>query len=258
MPFRIAYCMHRGKPLQQQDALLVQGEVRQSKNLLPVETQVDDEVLIALADGVAASPNAQLASRFVLSELPRVMSERAHWCQDGLVNGRHVRELHARLCGELARRPQMYGSSSTIVMAQIKDSRVVVLNTGDSRAYLRKCDGSIRQLSQDHTELQRLRDAGTADATTEYASLYGALSDCLIADSEESDFAIHLATLTLAPGELLVLCTDGVHDVLGDAPWQTMMTQHADPLTLVDAARAALLAVDAYDNFSLIAVMDQA
>ena len=250
--------MHRGKPVQQQDALLVQGEVRQSKNLLPVEKEFDDEVLIALADGVAASPNAHLASRFILGELPRVLNEHAQWCQDGLMNGRHLREVHARLCEELARRPQMYGSSSTIVAAQFKGSRAVVLNTGDSRAYLRKCDGSIRQLSQDHTELQRLRDAGTADATIEYASLYGALSDCLIADSEESDFAIHLVTLTLAPGELLVLCTDGVHDVLGDAPWQTMMTQHADPITLAEAARSALLAVDAYDNFSVIAVMAQA
>ena len=236
----------------------MQGEVRQSKNLRPQEKWTDDEILIALADGVAASPNAQLASHFVLSELPRVLQQRPEWCHDGLINGRHLRETHARLCEELASRPQMYGSSTTIVAAHINGRRAVVVNTGDSRAYLRRRDGSVRQLSKDHTELQRLRDAGEADATTEYASLFSALSDCLIADSEEGGFEIHMESLILAPDDVLVLCTDGVHDVLGDAPWQALIAEQSDPLTLVHAARSALLANGAYDNFSVIAVMVQA
>lgn len=236
----------------------MQGEVRQSRNLHPQEKWIDGEILIALADGVAASPNAQLASHFVLSELPRVLQQRPEWCHEGLINGRHLRETHARLCEELARRPQMYGSSTTIVAAHIIGTRAVVVNTGDSRAYLRRRDGSVRQLSKDHTELQRLRDAGEADDTTEYASLFSALSDCLIADSEEGGFEIHLASLILAPDDVLVLCTDGVHDVLGDVQWQTLVAQHSDPLTLVHATRNALLADGAYDNFSAIAVMAEA
>lgn len=101
MRCRIGYCMHSRTPLRQHDALSVQTDVQKSRNLHPKEVQVDADVLSALADGVAASPNAQLAGRFVLSELPRVLQQHALGCQDGLMNGRHVRETHARLCANL-------------------------------------------------------------------------------------------------------------------------------------------------------------
>ena len=42
--------------------------------------------------------------------------------------------------------------------------------------------GDTTQLSRDHTELQHLIDTGQAQAGIEYASVYHALSDCLIAD----------------------------------------------------------------------------
>jgi len=257
LTFRIAYCMHRGASPRQQDALLIGTGVHQSGNLLPAEIVHHGDVLIALADGVAASPHAQLASRFVLNALPQVLQQRPEWQQDGFVTGRHVREVHARLCADIAQRPQLHGSSTTLVVAQVKDTRAAVLNSGDSRAYVRRADGDVRQVSRDHTELQQLRDSGEADDSTEYASLYGALSDCLVADSLESSFAIHLATPLLAAGDMLVLCTDGVHDVLGDRRWKQLIGENADPLLLVSVARAAVLEAGAFDNFSVIALLNQ-
>lgn len=254
MRFRIAYCMHRGAPPRQQDALLVGTEVKQFRNLHPKECECDDEVLIALADGVATSPHAQFTSRFILDELLRVLERHPQWCRDDLATGRHVREVHAGLCAQVSQHPFLHGSSSTLVAAHLKGSRVAVINTGDSRAYLRKADGSIQQLSHDHTEWQRLRDAGEADDATGYASVYGALSDCLIADSLESEFAIHRATAMLAPADLIVLCTDGVHDVLGDNRWLALLVESADPTTLVKATRIAVLQSGAPDNFSVIAL----
>lgn len=234
--------------------MLVGTEVRQSRNLHPKELDCGDEVLIALADGVAISPTPQFASRFILEELARVLPEHPQWCQDDLITGRHVREVHARLCAEVSRRPHLHGSSTTLVAAHVRDNRAAILNSGDSRAYLRKADGSIQQLSHDHTEWQRLRDAGEADDATEYASVYGALSDCLIADSLESEFAIYRTTVMLAVADLIVLCTDGVHDVLGDNRWLALLAENADPTALVVATCAAVLQAGAPDNFSGIAL----
>lgn len=233
--------------------MLVGAEVKQFRNLHPKELDCGDEVLIALADGVATSPNAQFASRFILEELARVLEQHPQWCQDELITGRHVREVHARLCAEVSSRPHLHGSSSTLVAAHVRGNRAAILNVGDSRAYLRKSDGSVRQLSHDHTELQRLRDAGEANDETEYASVYGALSDCLIADSLESGFAIHRTTANLAPADLLVLCTDGVHEVLGDERWQALLAGNPEPTTLVEVTRAVVLKSGAPDNFSVIA-----
>lgn len=250
--WHVAFAMHRGAPAWQQDAVLVGGEVWQQDRLAPRKALIEADVLAALADGVATSPSAQFASRFVLKTLPRVMADHPDWVQEGHVAARHVRETQARLAAELARHPGLRGSSCTLVAAHFVSGQVVVFNSGDSRAYLRRRDGSVQQLSRDHTELQRMIDAGEADATTEYASIYDALSDCLIADPHEGGFSIHRAAATLHDGDAVILCTDGVHDVLGEAPWRKLMEALADPLPLVQATHDAVLKAGAPDNFSLI------
>lgn len=128
------------------------------------------------------------------------------------------------------------------------------MNVGDSRAYRRSAEGEVTQISRDHTELNRLRESGLADAGVDYASIYDALSDCLIADPEESRFSIHAEVLQLHFGDLLILCSDGVHDVLGDSAWRSLMAAHSMPETLVRTTREHVLAAKAPDNFTVIAV----
>lgn len=251
--WRVAFTMHRGAPARQQDALMVGAEVWQESQLAPREVVIENEMLAALADGVATSPEAGFASRFVLKALSRTMAQHPEWLQDGHIAARHVRETQARLTAELARRPRLWGSACTLVAAHFRADGVVVLNSGDSRAYLRRHDATMQQLSRDHTELQRLREAGEASDATEYASIYDALSDCLVADADQGDFAIHRASATLRDGDAVILCTDGVHDVLGDANWRTLMEAHPDPLAVAHAARETVLKARAPDNFSLVA-----
>ena len=114
--------------------------------------------------------------------------------------------------------------------------------------------GEVAQISRDHTELNRLRESGIAETGVEYGSIYDALSDCLIADPEETGFAIHCEPLELQDGDLLILCSDGVHDVLGDVAWCALIAEHATPQTLVQQTRQHVLAAGAPDNFSIIAV----
>lgn len=254
MPIQIAYCMHRGSTPGQQDALLVNHTVHQSPDLPPCVLRVGDDVLVAIADGVAASPQAHLASKLVLKTLATALVSRPQDCADELLSARHIRWVQQRLSAVLAGKRATYGASSTVVAVHLKNGHVVMLNVGDSRAYLRTQAGSVRQLSRDHTELQRMRDSGEADATTSYASFYNALSDCLVADPDECDFAIHRDQLTLLPGMLFVLCSDGVHEALGEPNWQALIAQNPDPIALVKATRSAVLKAGAADNFSLIAL----
>ncbi len=64
--------------------------------------------------------------------------------------------------------------------------------------------------------MQGMIDRGEASPDAEYASVYGMLEHVLCADSEESDFAIHQGLATLEPGDTLVLCSDGIHDEIGE------------------------------------------
>jgi protein phosphatase len=152
----------------------------------------------------------------------------------------------------LADNPKTYGAATTIALAHIRSHRAVVLNVGDSRVYHADWEGRWQRLSKDHTVLQGMIDRSEVSPDKEYASLYDAIEHVLIADYEESDFAIHRVMATLAPGDTLVLCTDGVHDVLGEQAMWGMFDPALDVAGQVRVWRDAVWRAGAWDNFSLI------
>ncbi|HHW77559.1 MAG TPA: serine/threonine-protein phosphatase [Xanthomonadaceae bacterium] len=259
--FEIAYAMHRGKVCrQQQDCILIDGAIHQVP-VLPITaaTLAADEVLLAVADGVASSGGdrriaPQRASRIVLEELVRAVRERPEWLQEGFVANRHVRQVQTQLSDKLADNPETRGAASTLAVAHVRGHRAAILNVGDSRVYRANREGRWRRLSTDHTVLQGMIDRGEASPDTEYASLYGALAHVLCADHEEGDFAIHRVLVTLEPGDTLVLCSDGVHDEIGEERLWELFDPALDVAAQAKIWRDAVWQKGAKDNLSLIEV----
>lgn len=252
---RVAATMHHGRNPQQQDAMWLAGEACQHADMPPHETTFTaDNRLFAIADGIATSPGASRSSKTALKALANALNAHPDWSFDGMLGVRHVRAAQAALCDALASRALAWGSSTTLVAAHLIGDRLAVVNSGDSRAYLIKSDGRTRQLSRDHTELQHLIDSGQAQPGTEYASVYQSLSDCLIADPEAGDFAVHREAIQLQAADRLILCSDGVHDVLDEPEWLATLLATPDPLAMVTITRKAVLEHGAPDNFSMIAM----
>lgn len=254
MSFEIAFCTHRGSTPGQQDSVLIDTQVYQADDLESQPFIEGSELLLAVADGLAVNERSGFVSRALLSALPSALKMNPEWLREGLLSNRHLREAHLVLCQRAERIPHLRGGASKIVAAHIREDRVAILNCGDSRAYIRFADGNIRQLSRDHTELQQLRESGVADKGVQYASLYDRLTDCIETDPDESDFAIHRVETRLGAGDLLVLCSDGVHDMLSEYVWHDILRAASDTARLVSATRRALLQAGASDNFSAIAV----
>ncbi|MFO1517569.1 MAG: PP2C family serine/threonine-protein phosphatase [Lysobacterales bacterium] len=249
-----AFCTHKGNCAQQQDAIWIGDAVHQRDNLLPRVVPVGPETLFAIADGVASGPAAAKASKLAVQALAASLKAQPEGSFDGLVAARHVRAVQQRLCEALAAGRLAYGASTTIVAVHVRGDRTAVVNSGDSRAYLLRHGGDIERLSRDHSERQRMIDEGCASADIEYASVYSALSDCLVADPEAGDFAVHRTTATLRAGDCLILCSDGVHDVLKEAEWLDGLVQLREPLRQVTEIRQKVLKKGAPDNFSVIAI----
>ncbi len=261
MMLTLAYTMHRGQRCrQQQDGILIDNAIYQDR-VLPVTalSLAANEVLLAVADGVASSGGnrriaPQRASRIVLEELLKAVREHPEWLQDGFVANRHVRRVQERLANWLAGHPETYGAASTLAVAHVRGQHPAILNVGDSRVYQVNREGQWRRLYKDHTVLQGMIDRGEASPDAEYASIYGMLEHVLCADPEESDFAIHRVLVTLEPGDSLVLCSDGIHDEIGEA----MMWELFDPMLGVAAQvkiwRDAVWQHGARDNLSLVVV----
>lgn len=254
---RIAATMHRGRNRHQQDAMWLAGEACQHVDMPPREITLTETALLTIADGVAPSPMPARASRLAVKALAEKLDAHSDWSFDGLLGVRHVRAAQVTLCDALASRALAWGASTTLVAAHLRGNRLAIVNSGDSRAYLIRSNGGATQLSRDHTELQHLIDSGQADAGIQYASVYHALSDCLAADPEAGDFAVHRETTDLQPGDRLILCSDGVHDVLDETQWLAAMAAMPNPLAMIEATRSAVLEHGAPDNFSVIALAYQ-
>ena len=255
--FEIAYTMHRGKQNRcQEDSILVNGAIHQEL-VLPVArlSLTADEVLLAVADGVHSSPQPHRASRTVLEELILAIQHHPDWLQDGFVANRHLRQIQKRLSDRLADHPHTFSAASTIAVAHLRGERVAVLNVGDSRVYQTDREGHWRRLSKDHSVLQGLIDAGQASSDQEYASIYGMLAHVLCADHEASDFDIHRTITTLAAGDRLVLCSDGVHDEIGEETMWSLFDPQLDVAAQTKVWRDAVWRQGAKDNLSLVVVM---
>ncbi|MFZ5499671.1 MAG: PP2C family protein-serine/threonine phosphatase [Pseudomonadota bacterium] len=249
MKIKMAFTQHAGNNPDQQDALW-DGKTIFQKRDLPVSSRLvetNKRMVVALSDGVACSSMPQRASRVALETLAIEMAAGA------MFNVSTIRRVHGRLCDVLAK-GKTFGSSTTLVAMECVNDRWSVLSVGDSRAYRIPATGEWQQLTRDHTILNAMIDNGVADAATEYASFYGMLDMCLVADDEETEFQVHRATAQLNPGDAILLCTDGVHDTLGDDKLKKLITYPIDPIVQIEAWRKAILKAGAPDNFSMLLV----
>ena len=246
--FEIVTTSHRGKrPSTQQDALFDGVCCVQSADLVPNSHLIHAPFTVAVADGVSVSVQPHRASLTAVTLLQKL-------CAQSELNPKLIRALHVQLCEQLAK-GQTYGSSTTLVAAQIVDNLCTIINVGDSRAYLLNSINSNRQwtqLSRDHTIINGLIERGEASPDMEYAGIYNGLEHCLVADFEEFEFAVHHTKQRINAGDTLLLCSDGVHDELGDEYLFSLLDAR---LTLIEQAqvwRDAVLRTGASDNFSMI------
>ena len=105
------------------------------------------------------------------------------------------------------------GMGTTLVAVLIRGRKVTVVNVGDSRAYLAHEDG-IRQITRDHSLVQMMVDRG--DLTPELAKSYPGKNYITQAVGTESVVMCDLYHLDVARGDYLLLCSDGLSNVLDD------------------------------------------
>lgn len=99
------------------------------------------------------------------------------------------------------------GMGSTIVAAYWDLPALCIANVGDSRAYLSR-DGSLRQLSHDHTLLSDLR--ARLRMSEAEAAAFPHKHVLTQAVGTAAKVAIHLQEETLRPGDVVLLCSDGL------------------------------------------------
>lgn len=135
-------------------------------------------------------------------------------------------------------RREYRGMGTTLVSVLAVKDNVALAHVGDSRIY-RIRDGQIVQLSRDHSVVQQQVDRGILSPEEAHDSQYRHLITRALGlkDSVEVD----LAEEPVLPEDFLLLCSDGLSDLLEDEEILAIVREHADDLekacqALVDQA----------------------
>lgn len=109
--------------------------------------------------------------------------------------------------------PDCRGMGTTMVATLVLGEQAHILNIGDSRAY-HICEAGIVKLTRDHSVVEDLVLRG--DITPEQARTHPQKNLITRALGAEEQIRADLFHRTLAPGEFLLLCSDGLSNVVAD------------------------------------------
>lgn len=211
--------------------------------------------LAILADGMGGHLAGEVASRMAVEIVTRHFAETlgtASWTGDDAA-GAITDAIHAANLAiyEAARaRPECAGMGSTIVVALFAADRMWVGHVGDSRLYRLRA-GALTQLTQDHSVIQELVNRGLF--TLEEARQTVAKNLVTRALGVEAGIAPDISAQATQPGDVYLLCSDGLNEVLTDAEIAAALAEPATELA-VTARRLVDLANErgGPDNISVI------
>jgi protein phosphatase len=215
--------------------------------------------LMIVADGMGGHAAGETASRLAIGAIASLAWEFPDWIFR--VDKEHTPEIRRRarrvveqissILFELGQQDQrLRGMGSTLTAARSYGRDLLIVHVGDSRAYLLR-SGRLHRLTKDHTYAQLLVDTGQIAASDAGASrVRHILTNAVGGPSGEVSVDIDL--LRLEDGDRLLLCSDGLTDLVPDDTIATVL--NATPASN-DACQALLqLALDGggKDNITVV------
>ena len=141
------------------------------------------------------------------------------------------------------------GMGTTLTALAIEDGSAHLAHVGDSRCYLIR-DGAMSQLSSDHTLVARMVSEGKI--TAEQAEVHPQRSILTRALGAEPEVEVDTLELTLAPGDRLLICSDGLSSVVPEERIRGLVADSKD----LDEACTRLIeeanAIGGPDNITVI------
>ena len=206
--------------------------------------------LFAIADGMGGAQAGELASRLAKTAIEESVGEAVG--EDGVVGA--IQSANARVFERALQDPSAAGMGTTATVALV-DEREAMLrlgHVGDSRAY-RYRGGELEQLTVDHSLVGELIRAGRL--TEDEAAVHPHRSVITRALGTEPDVDVDTTTTALAPGDLLLLCSDGLSAMVRDGDIARILeVERLDPQRAAQALVVAANAAGGIDNVTVVLV----
>ncbi|MTV81099.1 Stp1/IreP family PP2C-type Ser/Thr phosphatase [Secundilactobacillus folii] len=209
--------------------------------------------LAMIADGIGGNQGGDVASEMAVEHLghsfettqAQNIDESKDWLQKQIsFENQDIRERSQQFA-------DLKGMGTTVVLAILSNETVLVGNIGDSRAYLLR-DQVFSQVTEDHSLVNELVKRG--ELSKQAARVHPRKNVITRSLGIEKSVQIDLHYLELTTGDTLLLCSDGLSDMVKDERIQAVLEGPGKPQAKCD--QLITLANDAggLDNISVIIV----
>lgn len=207
--------------------------------------------LWAVADGMGGHEAGEVASQLVVDNLASTTTVNDLNHRAAIVSGTLERtNSQLRKMSQEQYQGKIIGTTAVIILLDNSEYRVVW--AGDSRAYLFR-DHTLTQISRDHSQVEEMISAGLLRREeAENHPMSNVITRAVGADD-------HLEVDTISgqthPGDLFLLCSDGLNKVLGDRDIEQLLTEMSS--NIEEAGRGLIhtaLVRNADDNVTIILV----
>lgn len=211
-----------------------------------------------VCDGMGGHASGEVASQLAVKEVVSLVRDRRHAASSGHVSEALVRDAvsHAneRVFVEGMKDAKTEGMGTTLVALFPRDDEMVIAHVGDSRVYRLSAGGQLDQLTRDHSLLNEKIDAGEI-STQEQISTFAHKNVISRALGIRDEVKVDTRRVPRRPGDIFLLCTDGLTDLVDDADIEAVLEGNRDDLEeALDCLVRMSNARGGKDNITVLAV----
>jgi protein phosphatase len=193
--------------------------------------------LYVVADGMGGAKAGETASRMAVEAVSEAMLFATH--RDSQVLLRAVEGANRRVLEASQSDASLEGMGTTLVVALEMDDGVSIASVGDSRAYLLNGDG-FRAITEDQTWVN---DVGRPLGLEEEALRNHPMRHVLtMAIGASAPLSIRYYAVPLSPGDMVLMCSDGLHGVVEDSRIAEILRQGRNGTALMESCQRLIQA----------------
>ena len=207
--------------------------------------------LFLVADGMGGYQGGEFASRYVTEHLVEEIQKSQKTNPVSVLNDA-IQEANRGLRREAHRHTAYAEMGTTLVAATLEEGTLYIANIGDSRLYLLEDGITLRQITRDHSWVEEMVADGKIQRSSEsYWEKKNIITRAMgIEEKATADFF----EMDLKPGERVLLCSDGLSNMVEDAEIQEILSRPEPVEVLGQALIEKGKEYGGKDNISVIIV----
>jgi serine/threonine protein phosphatase PrpC len=215
------------------------GRVRERNE----DSYLVDPPIYAVADGMGGARGGAVASSLALDKVEELF----HSGKGSL--GELIRSANRAVFERSVSDSKVSGMGTTLTAATVDERGAHLGHVGDSRAYLLRA-GSLRQLTDDHTLVNRMVKAG--EITTQEAGVHPHRNVLTRSVGTEPEVDVDEKDIPLIDGDRLLLCSDGLTGMVTEPQIQAILETTPDPQEAADRLIKAANRAGGIDNITVV------